>query len=174
MFPSHDRPEQQKLLQDAAFNIARLNQLDIPRTLLRQDSRGKIISELAIDRSDAAAVTTLRNNLPKNKDDPINIDIRSALMEEIARRVIKRKQDVVGSQRLVDSAALNNILSQMRENGSIKLFTSDDIRVLNQLDKVAPFISAKGEGVAGLLGAQAVSSLRGLVTGGGAILAHLR
>ena len=141
-------------LDNAANEILRLNQIDLPRTLQEQSTFSGVINQL-VARNNTAGIKQLLDT----SDPVLQKRIRAGMVEDIVNKVVKT--DDLGDRR-VDGATLDRILRSYRDSGAIGFLTVEDLKMLKRLEFVAPFLRTRADSGASLQAGEAVAGLRTL------------
>ena len=145
-------------LRRIAGQVEVIDRIDLPGIAARQSDAASAIRE-ALRSGNTRQVQDLTNIVKSlNPDDARRLDIRAGLIENIYNDVI----DTELGFNVVNADRLNSVLSELRRADAIDLLTPNDVRVLERLDEVVPFLPSRGDMGASLEAASVAAAGRGL------------
>lgn len=145
-------------LRRIADQVERIDAIDLPGIARRQSDAGEAIRE-AVRNGNTRQISDLVDLVKGLRpDDARRLDIRAGMMENIYRDVVNAE---LGFS-VVDADRLAATLTELRTSGAIDLLTPDDIRVLENLETVAPWLPSVGDMGASLEAASVAATGRGL------------
>ena len=140
MLKSLDEPTRKMLFDDAAFQaldeagrtMHSMHRFGVGDILERQVENASVIRELvtAKDTRRTYNLMALASKNPALKD-----SIRAGIMDDFVSQVIHTNDGV----NFVSDKAVQSHLDSLRESGLIRFLTPDDMRVIRNIDRVAPF-----------------------------------
>jgi len=155
-------PGEQRILKAMGAKIDELNTLNIKDVLARQTKVGAAVRDM-FTRNETASISLLGDIVEKNgglKGD-LGQQLRAALIEDFKERVIIRE----GGTSKVSATAIEGAIKEFRDKGITQFLTSQDMRILANLDEFLPFIRSTTDSGTSLQAASAAAGARGTVTG---------
>lgn len=145
-------------LRRIATQVEQIDAIGLPGIAQRQSDAASAIQE-AVRNGNTRQISDLVDVVEGLRpDDPRRLDMRAGLMENIYRDVVN---DELGFN-VVDSGKLTSTLQELRRTGALDLLTPDDVRVLENLDALAPWLPSGGDMGASLEAASVAAAGRGL------------
>lgn len=149
-------PGERAMFRKIGKDIDRLNSTGIQKVLDRQSRAGSIIKDL-LYKNDTGSVDKIGAVVRKNPNSKASKEIRSGLIDAIANDVVK--------DGTINAKALTQSLSILEDRGLRQFLTNNDIFMLRNLEKIAPFLKSKTDTGTSIAGAEAASGFRGVLTG---------
>lgn len=154
-------------LSGLANQVERTKLLDIENVLNKQSKAASAIGEI-IDTENTGAMKRLLEFMPKDPNDLRRKSMRAAVIDDILVDSIKLDPKNPGV-RILDEKALKRKLENMKENGAIKILTSDDLNTLKNARLYKSFITGNSDVGTSLQAAETAAQFREIFSpaGGG-------
>lgn len=153
------KPDQATLRQ-IGLDVDRLQTLGISDVLEKQAQDMAVVDAL-FARKDTAAIGRLASMIEKQPGGKAQRSIRAGLMERAYNNIVRRSQ---GVGEAINPKAIEAEIKTLRETGAIRLLTPDDVRTLENLDRLAPFVPADPDSGTSLVTASTAAGVRGFAT----------
>lgn len=155
-------PSEQRMFRSMGQKIDALNTLNIKEVISRQTQIGAAVREM-FTRNDTASISLLSEMVEKNGgiNGKLGKQLRAAIIEDFKERVITRES----GSKTVSSGAIEGVIKEFREKGITQFLTSQDMRLLANLDEFLPFIRSTTDSGTSLQAASAAAGARGTVAG---------
>lgn len=146
-------------LRRIADRVEIIDAINMPAIAKRQSDATAMFQELV--RSGKTRQIREFTDLVGSLDpgDAQRMDIRAGLIENIYNDVVTVGDAGVN---IVDAAKLQNSLNDLRQTGAIKLLTADDIKILEDLETVVPWLPRPADLGASLEAASVAAAGRGV------------
>jgi hypothetical protein len=165
-------PSERKVFRETADKIADINKSDIQKAIQRQEEFSPLIDDLVAGETQTGKTNAVFRVIQETggKESPTGTLVRRGLVDKLVRQTVRETPD----GQMVSTDKFRDVVSRWEERGLTKFLKEDDINAIRDLLQVAKFNDVPAEGVAGLLGATAVSQSFRLPPNPGAVMTLIR
>ena len=147
--------QDQVILKGIGKSIDRFNRLNIGKILEQQRSRANVVRTL-MDKGDAGTLDAFMKSIPADPNAPVRRQLRAGLIEDAIQSVTT----VAGNRLVINPKALASYIDKLKKTGAERLLTTEDKRVLIDLDQVMQFIPDVSDSGTSLIAGQVVSEVK--------------